>query len=59
MKLLTALLACLITMPIWFYLLHVILTAINANELTWFLYWVYIPVSLFVSVMSKHLESKK
>lgn len=36
----------LITAHIWFYLLYQILTAINASELTWFLFWVYVPVSI-------------
>jgi hypothetical protein len=58
MKLLISVLSVLVTLPIWFYLLYVILTAVNANELAWFLYWVYVPATVIVSVLQKHLENK-
>jgi len=52
----SAILGVLICMPIWFFLLHRILEAVNASELMWFLYWVYVPVSLAVGVISRMLD---
>ena len=42
-----------ISLPIWYYLLYVILDAINADSLTWFLYWVYVPISVLISIVAK------
>lgn len=55
---LVSILSICITLPIWFYILYQILTAIKASELTWFLYWVYVPISLFVSSIFKYIEGK-
>jgi hypothetical protein len=56
MKAVAAILGLFITMPIWFFLLYRILEAIIASELTWFLYWVYVPVGIIVGVLSKVAE---
>lgn len=53
MKNIAGVLGIFVTMPIWFYILYQILTGIHASELTWFLYWVYIPVSVLVSSLAK------
>lgn len=45
-----------ITLPIWFYLLYKILAAVQATDLMWFLYWVYVPVGLLVQVLSRLLD---
>ena len=36
----------LLIMPIWYYLLYQILARVNATELMWFLFWIYVPASL-------------
>jgi len=46
-------LSLFIVMPIWFFLLYRILDAVNAAELTWFLYWIYIPAAVLASVLVK------
>ena len=56
MKVLGVLLALFLVMPIWYYLLYKILSAIQASELTWFLFWVYLPVSMLVGGIAKLLE---
>ena len=55
LKILNGLLAVFVALPIWFYILYQILVAINASELTWFLYWAYVPVSAFIGFVSKLL----
>jgi hypothetical protein len=56
-------LSILITYPIWYYLLYKILQYVQATDLMWFLYWVYVPVTLVISVASefitKHMKDEK
>jgi hypothetical protein len=44
-------LVLLVNFPIWFYLLYTILKAINAGELAWFLFWVYVPATIVVRIV--------
>jgi hypothetical protein len=53
MKKIASVLFVFITTPIWYYLLYQILKAVEATELMWFLFWVYVPVGLFVSFILK------
>lgn len=50
MKTILGLLPIFCTLPIWFYLFYKILEAINASELMWFLFWIYLPVTILVSI---------
>jgi len=50
-----AILCSFIAIPIWFYLLYQILVRVNASELMFFLYWIYVPVSFLASLLSKLL----
>jgi len=56
LKILTAVLAVFITMPIWFYLVYFILTTINAGSLQMFLFWVYVPLAMVVAITSRVME---
>ena len=58
MKVIIAILAAFVSLPIWLYLLYQILEAVNASELMWFLYWIYVPVSFLVSALSTHYSNK-
>ena len=53
MKLVAGLLAIFVSLPIWFFLLYRILQSVNATELMWFLYWIYVPASLVIATMAK------
>ena len=53
MKTLAGLLALLVVLPCWFYVQYQILTAIEATELTWFIFWAYVPASMFVTAIGK------
>lgn len=48
-----ALLAVFVSVPIWFYLLYKILEAVNATELMWFMYWIYLPATTLSLVIAK------
>ena len=56
MKIVMNSMAILIVMPIWWYLMYKIMQGVNASELMWFLFWVYIPASLIVRVIQTLIE---
>ena len=58
MKLVSALLGLFVSAPIWYYLLYSILVRVNASELMWFLYWVYVPIGIFIAVLTRIVELK-
>jgi len=43
----------LVILPIWYYLLFKILQAVNATDLMWFLYWIYLPVGIVSNILSE------
>ena len=51
-------LAVLVMLPIWLYLMYWLLRANNAGDLQMFLYWVYVPLALFVGVAMRLMEKK-
>lgn len=59
LQFISALLLLLISLPIWYYLLYKILLAINATELMWFLYYIYLPVGVINTIISKIIEKSK
>jgi hypothetical protein len=59
MKIVAALLTVLVQIPIWFYLVYKILVMVNATELMWFLYWIYVPASMLTSIISNLLRAKE
>ena len=58
LKIIQALIALLVSLPIWFYLLHEVLERVQATELMWFLFWVYVPVSIFATFIGKLIEGE-
>jgi len=42
-----------ITGPIWFYLLYQILVRVQASELMFFLFWIYVPVCMLGNIIAK------
>lgn len=58
-KLMTVIIQLLISLPIWYYLMYKILQSVNASELMWFLYWIYLPVGIVSAVILKIVEINK
>jgi hypothetical protein len=58
LRVINGILVAFITLPIWYVLLYRILSAISATELTWFLYWIYVPVACITSVLGRIIEDK-
>ena len=46
-----------ISTPIWYYLMYKILVMVQATDIMWFLFWVYVPVGLLVQILVKVSES--
>lgn len=46
-------LGLIFVLPIWFYLLYKILKAIEATELTWFLFIIYVPMYILTTIFAK------
>jgi hypothetical protein len=59
MKAAAQVLSVFVVFPIWFYLLYKILVAVNASEVMWLLYWVYLPVGLLAQVILKLVEKSE
>lgn len=53
MKGIAGILAVLVSTPIWYYLVYQILMRVNASELMWFLFWIYVPASILVQVLAR------
>lgn len=49
-------LALFMELPIWFYLVYWILKQLNPDRLVWFLFIIYIPVTIITSVLAKILN---
>lgn len=58
MSTIASLLTVVITLPIWFYLLYQVLVRVEASELMFFLFWIYLPSSVFCHVVFKLSERK-
>lgn len=56
LKAISGILTLCITLPIWYRLIYVMLTAIHADGTTWFLFWIYLPVGIVASIISKLTE---
>ena len=59
MTVISALLTLCLSLPIWYYLIYKILTLVQATELMWFLYWIYLPFGLFAAVLAKLVDVLK
>lgn len=52
-RIIAGMLSLFITLPIWFFLMHTLLVFARVDRLVWFLYWVYVPLVLFISTIEK------
>lgn len=56
LKAVVSIISLLIALPIWYYLMYQILVRVNASELMFFLYWVYVPIGIVGGIISKVVE---
>jgi hypothetical protein len=57
-ELMIGLLSACITTPIWYFLLYQILKRVNASELMFFLFWVYVPVHILALIITNIFKGK-
>lgn len=57
-KLISAIVYTLIALPLALFLQYKILVTINASELMWFVFWIYAPIAVVVTVVFKLLENE-
>jgi hypothetical protein len=55
-QIISGVLSVLVVIPIWYYLFYKILCAVQATELMWFLFWVYIPFAVISQILSRIVE---
>ncbi len=55
-KIISGLLAVFIGLPIWYYLVHFMLVHSGAGELQMFLFWVYVPLGIFIKFLDHLVE---
>lgn len=46
----------LLVLPIGFYLTYWMISQLNADRLIWFLFWIYVPVIIIVTIITKLIE---
>ena len=51
LEVIVGLLSIFITFPIWIYLLYSILRRVEATELMWFLFWIYLPLGFLLAIV--------
>ena len=59
MKTIITTLSIFVSCPIWYYLLYKILIAVHATELMMFLFWIYVPVNIFINALVKIYYDKE
>ena len=52
-------LALLIELPIWLYLVYWILSQLNPDRLIWFLFIIYVPTIIIISILGKIMMGEK
>jgi hypothetical protein len=57
LKVVNGLLAVFVTLPLWLGIMYKVLETIEASELLWFMFWIYVPVSVLVSGISRLLDN--
>lgn len=48
----------LITLPIWYFIMYTVLSAIHVDRLVWFLFWVYVPMGMVLTIAEKLATDK-
>ena len=59
LRIITGLLAVLLTLPITIWLQYQILKRVDASELMWFLFWVNVPVMILIQSVAKIAEKAR
>lgn len=58
LKLILGVITVFVTLPISLYLQYQILQRVQASELMWFLFWIYVPLLFLLSLVAKLADDK-
>lgn len=58
-KLIGTVLWLLVVTPIWYYLIYQVLKRVDASDVMWLLYWIYVPVGLISALCIKIAEGNE
>jgi hypothetical protein len=58
LRVVAGLLAIFVCLPIWLSLLYGILIRVDASDVMWLLYWVYVPISVLVTYIVRLIDEK-
>lgn len=45
--------------PIWFFILYTILSKLDVDRLVWFLFWIYLPLTLLIHIAGGILTAQE
>ena len=55
-KTISLILSLFISLPIWFYLMYTVISYANPDRFVWFLFWIYLPISILGTIIAKVAE---
>ena len=55
-KIIVAILAVCVSSPIWYVLVYHLLASVETDRLLWFLFWIYVPLGILLSIVRSVLE---
>jgi hypothetical protein len=61
-RVIIGLIGVFIRIPIWYFLLYTLLKAVLVDRLVWFLFWIYVPLGIFLELVEltvKNLTEEK
>lgn len=57
MKIIRYMIPVCVSLPIWLYLSYQVLLRVEATELMWFLFWIYVPATILTVIIAAIAES--
>lgn len=48
----------LVQMPIYFYLMYQVFLRVNATEVMWLLFWIYVPLTVVAAIIASLWEAE-
>lgn len=55
-KIVASVIGLFVLLPMWMLLIYQVLASTNQSTWVWVLYWMYLPISILVSILTKIVE---
>lgn len=56
-KVFAGIMTLLVSMPLWYVLMYMLLERVQATQAMWVMFWIYMPVGILVAVAGKIAEA--